>query len=393
MVPLYAVCSVMSLIFKPQAVYIATFRDCYEAWIIYNFHALCLAYMGGDGAVTVGAQGTIVQPSWALMTCCLPPMPVDGSFLKSCKRMTLQFVLLKPVLAAIICALEANGVYAEGDFSPTRGYLYVQIVFNISYCMALYGLVLFYLGTHNLMEPFRPLFKFALIKVVVFFTFWQGFVIAILSSTDFFQNPEDGKSLQDLLICVEMLFAALCIFKAFPFQEFRILKSRNVKFGDLGVHLGHAINIHDVFSDTMHQFAPQYQDYTLYDAEETPEAVQKKKKGPGRPRIRTFVLMNSAEKASLRDNDGLQATSDSLREGNTPGQGALEGSGAPGGMQGGEEGGQEEQPMSPMGADAGFAGSAPEGSGAEKGSGDVEERSPGLADVDMPASFEAVQDP
>ena len=39
MVPLYAVCSTMSLIFKAQAVYIATFRDCYEAWVIYNFHA------------------------------------------------------------------------------------------------------------------------------------------------------------------------------------------------------------------------------------------------------------------------------------------------------------------------------------------------------------------
>lgn len=353
MVPLYAVCSTMSLIFKAQAVYIATFRDCYEAWIIYNFHALCLAYMGGDGAVTVGAQGTTVEPSWALMTCCLPPMPVDGSFLKACKRMTLQFVLLKPVLAAVICALEAKGVYAEGDFSPTRGYLYVQIVFNISYCLALYGLVLFYLGTHSLMEPFRPLFKFALIKVVVFFTFWQGFVIAILSSTDFFREPEDGKSLQDLLICVEMLFAALCIFKAFPFQEFRILKSRNVKFGDLGVHLGHAINIHDVFSDTMHQFAPQYQDYTLYEgSEETPDATQKKKKAPGRSRIRTFVLMNSAEKASLRENDSLQAAGDSRGEGGNsqePGLGAGASVGSGGGRGGSGGGGGEGLAMSPHG--------------------------------------------
>jgi len=213
--------------------------------------------------------------------------------------------------------------------------------------------VLFYLGTHSLMEPFRPLFKFALIKVVVFFTFWQGFVIAILSSTDFFREPEDGKSLQDLLICVEMLFAALCIFKAFPFQEFRILKSRNVKFGDLGVHLGHAINIHDVFSDTMHQFAPQYQDYTLYEgSEETPEATQKKKKAPGRSRIRTFVLMNSAEKASLRENDSLQAAGDSRGEGGNsqePGLGAGASVGSGGGRGGSGGGGGEGLAMSPLG--------------------------------------------
>ena len=55
----------------------------YEAWVIYNFTALCLAYVGGPGAVVVKAEGKIVKPSWIMGTCCLPPLPVDGPYIRS----------------------------------------------------------------------------------------------------------------------------------------------------------------------------------------------------------------------------------------------------------------------------------------------------------------------
>ena len=306
MVPVYAICSFLSLAFKGKTVYIATARDMYEAFILYNFHALCVAFLGGDGEVLNRLKGdVVVQPSWGSCTCCLPPVPVDGGFLRNCKRATLQFVLLKPVLAACIMLMEGHGVYHEGDFSAAWGYLWVQIVFNISYAAALYGLVIFYLGTHDQLKPFQPLFKFALIKTVVFFTFWQGFVISILSSNDFFANPEDGRALQDLLICVEMLFAALCIFKGFPYQEFKLIKGQ-VQFNDLGSRIGHAINLHDVFNDTVHQFAPQYHDYVLHDGQsDTPQTEQKGATAKKRQsRIKTYVLMSS-DRASLRQNDSL----------------------------------------------------------------------------------------
>lgn len=39
------------------------------------------------------------QPSYHAGTCCLPPLPIDGKLLRSCKRGALQFVVLKPFLA------------------------------------------------------------------------------------------------------------------------------------------------------------------------------------------------------------------------------------------------------------------------------------------------------
>lgn len=80
--------------------------------------ALCLAYVGGPGAVEVKMHGFVLLPSWAAGTCCLPPLPVNGRFVRYTKQMALQFVLLKPIMAALTIVLYATGHYEEGNWSP-----------------------------------------------------------------------------------------------------------------------------------------------------------------------------------------------------------------------------------------------------------------------------------
>ena len=46
-------------------------------------------------------------------------------------------------------------------------------MYNLTYTMALYALLLFYMGTHELLAPFNPMLKFTVVKLVVFLTFWQ----------------------------------------------------------------------------------------------------------------------------------------------------------------------------------------------------------------------------
>ncbi len=56
--------------------------------------------------------------------------------------------------------------------SPHR-LIWLVIALNVTYAIALSGLMLFYRGTHELLQPYKPLLKFVLIKAVVFLTFWQ----------------------------------------------------------------------------------------------------------------------------------------------------------------------------------------------------------------------------
>ena len=88
---------------------------------IYNFMSLCMAYIGGPGAVVVKCEGKVLQPSWALMTCCMKPMPVDGFFLRKCKQGTLQFVIIKPILAILTLVLFIGGKYQVGNWSWDDG--------------------------------------------------------------------------------------------------------------------------------------------------------------------------------------------------------------------------------------------------------------------------------
>ena len=76
-----------------------------------------MAYVGGPGAVVVKSAGKEIPPSWMLMTCCWPPIKVDGFMLRKCKQGTLQFVLAKPILAALTLIFYAMGAYEDGDWS------------------------------------------------------------------------------------------------------------------------------------------------------------------------------------------------------------------------------------------------------------------------------------
>ena len=96
-------------------------RHRYEAFVIYNFLQLLLAYVGGPGAVVVKLEGKLFHPSCVTMTCCLPAVPIDGMFLRRCKQGTLQFVWVKPILAAVTVGLNARGQYKEGDWSADSG--------------------------------------------------------------------------------------------------------------------------------------------------------------------------------------------------------------------------------------------------------------------------------
>lgn len=65
--------------------------------------------------------GHSLKPSIMLCTCCLPPLPVNGLFVKTAKRFLLQFVFIKPILVVLKVVLYSTGHLEEGNWSPTNG--------------------------------------------------------------------------------------------------------------------------------------------------------------------------------------------------------------------------------------------------------------------------------
>ncbi|XP_042476750.1 transmembrane protein 184A-like isoform X2 [Macadamia integrifolia] len=276
----YALMSFLSLVLNESSIYFNSIREVYEAWVIYNFLSLCLAWVGGPGAVVLSLSGRVLKPSWYLMTCCFPAIPLDGRFIRRCKQGCLQFVILKPILVAVTFIFYAKGKYEDGNFSAKQAYLYVTIIYTISYTTALYALALFYVACRDLLRPFHPVPKFIMIKSVVFLTYWQGVLVFLAAKSSFIKNAEEAAELQNFIICVEMLIAAVGHLYAFPHKEYA---GANIgASGGLTGSLAHALKFNDFYHDAVHQFAPTYHDYVLYNHTEGDEGTRKY-------RSRTFV--------------------------------------------------------------------------------------------------------
>uniref|UniRef100_A0A453MBF8 Transmembrane protein 184A n=1 Tax=Aegilops tauschii subsp. strangulata TaxID=200361 RepID=A0A453MBF8_AEGTS len=284
----YAVMSFISLILPDNAIYFTSIREIYDAWVIYNFFSLCLAWVGGPGAVVVSLNGRTLKPSWFLMTCCFPAIPLDGRFIRRCKQGCLQFVILKPILVVITFILYAKGKYEDGNFSVNQSYLYITIIYTISYSMALYALALFYAACRDLLRPYNPVPKFIIIKSVVFLTYWQGVLVFLAAKSRFIKNAEKAADLQNYVLCVEMLIAAIGHLFAFPYKEYAGANAR--PSGGFRESLLHALKFNDFYHDTVHQFAPTYNEYVLYNHNEGESAPTKFPSGSAVPSVRDVEL-------------------------------------------------------------------------------------------------------
>ena len=239
-----------------KAIYFETLRDLYESYVLYSFLQFLIQVLGGEESLILMLKDkspTRGAHMWGLQWCVKPWLmgqPVrktvyerddesgrrrpmkrviwTSPFFVKCKFGVLQYVLLKFVSAIFIMILELNGWYKEGNFTWKGGYLYICFVTNLSQCWAVYCLVFFYYATHTELSPIRPVGKFLSVKALVFFTWYQSVVLAILVSWGLIPEytlkqlaPEDvAKAIQDYLICIEMFAAAVVHTFIFPHTEY-----------------------------------------------------------------------------------------------------------------------------------------------------------------------------
>uniref|UniRef100_K3WXL2 Uncharacterized protein n=1 Tax=Globisporangium ultimum (strain ATCC 200006 / CBS 805.95 / DAOM BR144) TaxID=431595 RepID=K3WXL2_GLOUD len=258
-VPVYALGSLLSLIFVNQALYFDTFRDCYEAFVVYSFLALVLSFAGGESVCVVKMQGEPdITHAWPLSRC-LRPIGRDGRLLRSCKRATIQFVLIKPFFALLSLVMLAFGQYYTLAYQ-----LILEIVYNISYSLALYGLWLFYLATKHILKTFNPVLKFFAVKSIVFLTFWQSGLIDFVPGI----TNEQSFAWKDFILCVEMVPFAFLHFLAFNPSQFKKNLDR-LPDSEVLKNMKEVLSLSDLVADAYHNFMPSYQDYVLQRGEST----------------------------------------------------------------------------------------------------------------------------
>ncbi|VVC91698.1 transmembrane protein 184C [Leptidea sinapis] len=229
MVPIYALNAWIGLEFPEQSIYVDSLRECYEAYVIYNFMKYLLNYLN-DGNDLEASLELKPQVFHIFPLCCLAPWEMGSEFIHNCKHGILQYTLVRPLTTVISMICELNGVYGESDFSAGVAFPYMIAINNLSQFVAMYCLVLFYKANRAELKPMKPIGKFLCIKAVVFFSFFQGVIVNILVYcgviSTIFDISEEGKvkimssKLQDFLICIEMFLAAIAHHYSFSYKPY-----------------------------------------------------------------------------------------------------------------------------------------------------------------------------
>jgi len=216
-VPIYTIASWIEISHPSLSIFCHAVVDFWEALVVYSFFNLILEYVGGEHNWLVCVQHThpeglkhIPPLNW-----CFPrAMDLDPSWLRKCKLACFQFVFVKPLTAIIFLPFLFAGIYYNPPWPLIR-----DIIYNITYTVAMYALASLYMTTHEhpSLKPKRPLAKISTVKLVIFFTYWQKYMLIFFDLSD-----HDLANVLAFLTMVEMTLVSIPInWIAFPWREFQ----------------------------------------------------------------------------------------------------------------------------------------------------------------------------
>ena len=218
--PLLVVTSIVGLAYPPATVYCEAVRGGYEAFVLYNFVALMLHYLGGPVDLVeqwrsgAGGDGKV---QGCLPACCGGGhVRLDRAFLSRVVQGVLQYVFVRAALVVVVPVLQALGKFGEGrvrwESGAPTAWVFIMVVQNLSLSVALTALWMFSKSSRHLMEEHQPVRKFVVIKSVLFVTFWQNVLMTLLFASDVLR-PAPGGSAQE---AAHMLVHFLLLIESLP---------------------------------------------------------------------------------------------------------------------------------------------------------------------------------
>ncbi|KAF1972380.1 DUF300-domain-containing protein [Bimuria novae-zelandiae CBS 107.79] len=245
MIPIYAVVSFLSYLYYHKAVYLEVLRDCYEAFAIASFFTLMCHYI----APNLHEQKEYfrnVQPKnwvWPLSWMQKCTGGEDKGWLRRPRSgltwfnvvwlCIFQYCFIRPFFTVVAVVTQHYSRYCQSSKDPRFAYIWVAGFEAVSVTIAMYCLIQFYIQLKEDLAPHRPFMKVLCIKLVIFFCFWQSWIISLLTAdsgplkaTKQIAGPDLRIGIPSMLTCVEMsIFAILHLF-AFPWKPYD-LKQRH----------------------------------------------------------------------------------------------------------------------------------------------------------------------
>ncbi|KAF2875311.1 organic solute transporter Ostalpha-domain-containing protein [Massariosphaeria phaeospora] len=246
MIPIYAVVSFLSYLYYHHAIYFELLRDCYEAFAIASFFTLMCHYIAPNLHEQKEYFRNVEPKNWVwpinwMQKC--SGGETKGWLRKPLSGLTwfnvvwisiFQYCFVRPFFTLVAVIAQTQSRYCQGSTDPRFAYLWVAVFQGISVTIAMYCLIQFYVQLKDDLAPHRPFLKVLCIKLVIFFCFWQSWIISLLTgksgplkASEKIAGPDLRIGIPSMLTCVEMaIFAVMHLF-AFPWKPYDLRKTRS----------------------------------------------------------------------------------------------------------------------------------------------------------------------
>eukprot|EP00929_Paragymnodinium_shiwhaense_P013473 TRINITY_DN121318_c0_g1_i1.p1 TRINITY_DN121318_c0_g1~~TRINITY_DN121318_c0_g1_i1.p1 ORF type:complete len:384 (+),score=55.96 TRINITY_DN121318_c0_g1_i1:144-1295(+) len=238
-VPIFALDAWASLMLEASARHwsspLSYIREVYESVAICSFLQYMLTVLGGPVGIAEKLRSNDAKPVhhvWPISVL-VGPRRQGADFVSKSIIGIMQYVFVSLCLFCAHCLVWSPPWSEEESwFRESREFIAIglELIKSVSCGCAMYNLALFYRHTYDHLLGIQPILKFLSIKGVVFFTFWQGVVIALIASTGVIPDNggDDGhghkiwtrneycSGLRDFLLCLEMVIFAEMHRRAYP---------------------------------------------------------------------------------------------------------------------------------------------------------------------------------
>lgn len=239
MIPIYAVVSFLSYLYYKKAIYFEVLRDCYEAFAIASFFTLMCHYIAPNLHEQKEYFRNVEPKNWVWPITWMQKCSggEDKGWLRKPRSgltwfnvvwiSIFQYCFIRPFFTVVAVIAQTQGRYCSSSKDPRYAYIWVAGFEAVSVTIAMYCVVQFYIQLKDDLAPHRPFLKVLCIKLVIFFCFWQSWIISLLTAdggplkaTDQIAGPDLRIGIPSMLTCVEMaIFAVLHLF-AFPWKPY-----------------------------------------------------------------------------------------------------------------------------------------------------------------------------
>ncbi|KAF4541982.1 uncharacterized protein LTHEOB_8136 [Lasiodiplodia theobromae] len=248
---IFAVFSLLALIFYDENEYITPLPDLYEAFALACLFILFTHY--AQEPTTIHHNGNVET------TKNLDSGHVEG--LQKAWVAVFQYPVVKTILTIATEASLATGKYCASSRSVHFAHIWIVVIGDISLVVCFLAILEFYKTQKAHMTVHKPLLKLLSFKLIVFIIFVQNLVFNFISipdglSADDTVAPRDIKyGLPAFLVCVEMVFFSLFFFFSFGSRIYHPSKRHPEPREHFLVALFHVLNPADVIRDIAKMFS------------------------------------------------------------------------------------------------------------------------------------------